>query len=769
LARSSNARRVIGIVAAGRATWPLAVVAAVVLVNLPALVGVVDVSPLGPIGATASHIGASYLPGQPSLDPNIGYTAQALGHLAALDWLHGTVPWWNPYEGLGTPLAAGMQSAAFFPPTLLLALPQGQLLFHMVLEATAGLSTWSLLREVGLGPRVATLGGVLFAFNGTLAWFGSAGANPVALLPLMVLGIERISRREGRDPAGWMILAGGLALSIYAGFPEIAYVDCLFVVALFVFRLAGHPAGGRRRFAGRVVLGAGVGALLSAPLLVAFAYYVPTADIGAHAGSLIDAHLASASTPVIGLPYLYGPLVAFAGSDPTGRLATAFGRAGGYVTAPTIALALVGVMVGRLERGLRIFLAATACLLLLWAFGVPPFQFVLARFVPLTGTVDVPKYFDAVVELAFVVLTCFGVEAVARRKDRSVRIAVLVGGVATLAWLGTVLLFAWPDVRALYEARAAYRAYPILMICWAATLVVAVTGAGAAFTGRRITAGVVAALLALDGAVMFGVPQLSAPRSVTIDMGPVDYLASHLGNGRFFSLGIYKPNYGSYFGIASLDVNDLPVPKLWKSYVTDVLAPNAIPTVFDGESVKKRHGPSEAKELTEDLADFEAVDVRYVVVRRKNELFGAGPIYADGVRRVYADGFAAIYSLPHPRFFFSVNGAPCRLHADGSTEVAAICVHPATLVRSELDLPGWSASVNGRPVQIEPVDSGLESVKIPAGDSRVTFSYTPAHLDLGLGLFGVGAVTAVGVPVWGRRRQRRSATSQGPANTDDSR
>ena len=46
---------------------------------------------------------------------------QALGHLVATDWFSGHVPWWNPYEGLGVPLAGDMQSGAFFPPTLLFA------------------------------------------------------------------------------------------------------------------------------------------------------------------------------------------------------------------------------------------------------------------------------------------------------------------------------------------------------------------------------------------------------------------------------------------------------------------------------------------------------------------------------------------------------------------------------------------------------------------------------------------------------------------------
>ena len=41
--------------------------------------------------------------------------SQALGHRAALDWTHLRVPWWNPYEGTGMPLAGEMQSGALSP------------------------------------------------------------------------------------------------------------------------------------------------------------------------------------------------------------------------------------------------------------------------------------------------------------------------------------------------------------------------------------------------------------------------------------------------------------------------------------------------------------------------------------------------------------------------------------------------------------------------------------------------------------------------------
>ncbi len=52
--------------------------------------------------------------------------------------LHGHLPWWNSFEGLGQPLVGEMQSAALFPLTLLFALPSGLFWFHISLEYIAG-------------------------------------------------------------------------------------------------------------------------------------------------------------------------------------------------------------------------------------------------------------------------------------------------------------------------------------------------------------------------------------------------------------------------------------------------------------------------------------------------------------------------------------------------------------------------------------------------------------------------------------------------------
>jgi hypothetical protein len=169
-----------------------------------------------------------------------------------------------------------MQSAALFASTLLLALSNGQLYEQVLLELVASAGTFLVLRRLGAGRWVAAGGGSAFALNGTFAWLANAPINPVAFLPLLLLGIEQahdaaLHARRG----GWWLIALALALSIYAGFPETAHIDGLMGVAWLLWRCA---QGGRARI-GPLLLkascGLAAGMLLVAPLLVAFLAALP--------------------------------------------------------------------------------------------------------------------------------------------------------------------------------------------------------------------------------------------------------------------------------------------------------------------------------------------------------------------------------------------------------------------------------------------------------------------------------------------------------------
>ena len=104
----------------------------------------------------------------------------------------------------------------------------------MLLEIVAGLATYLLLRRISLHRWASLAGAAAFALNGTFAWFAHAPVNPIAFLPLLLLGIELAyaATLEGRRN-GWRLIAIAGALSFYAGFPEVAYIDTLLAICWF--------------------------------------------------------------------------------------------------------------------------------------------------------------------------------------------------------------------------------------------------------------------------------------------------------------------------------------------------------------------------------------------------------------------------------------------------------------------------------------------------------------------------------------------------------
>ena len=276
---------------------PVAVVVAVVAANLAYLTGLRDPNPALQLSGLGSVSSGPILAGRNFIDPNVGFTAQALGHLAALDWLHGHVPWWNPFEGIGAPLAGEMQSAALFPLVLLDALPNGQVWFRLVLELLAGLSAYFLACRLVRSRWAATAVGVAFGLNGTFSWLFHAAANPVAFLPFLLLGVEQALDRRTRGLAGWPLIGLAVALSMYAGFPEVAFIDGLLAVVWFTVRASELVVPDLVVFLRRGAAGLLLGGALAAPVLVAFLTYLPSADTGNHgagyAGQSLKAGLAA--------------------------------------------------------------------------------------------------------------------------------------------------------------------------------------------------------------------------------------------------------------------------------------------------------------------------------------------------------------------------------------------------------------------------------------------------------------------------------------------
>jgi hypothetical protein len=415
----------------------LAILAVVVAANAPVLFAFSDPNPLGPRSELVSGVTAGPLPGEATIDPNDGFISQALGHRAALDLLHLRLPWWDPYEGTGAPLAGGMTSAAFFPPTLLTVFSNGQIYERVLLEIVAGLSVYLLLRRISLSRRACVPSAIAFALNGTFAWFAITPINAVAVLPALLLGVElAYSRSVSGRRGGWWLIAVAGAVSLYAGFPEVAYIDGLLCLCWFAWRcgcLRGKPL---RAFAGKAASGAIVGVLLSAPLLLAFFDYLAEAELGSHSGSAVGmVHLPTPALSQLMLPYVYGPIFAFGDTKLT--LTTIWGEVGGYLSTSLLLFALLGlVSTGR--RGLRLLLLAWIVLALARMYAKPPLLGDLVGLLPEMSRVAFFRYGFPSVELAVVVLAGLGLDELTRASPSRRRSAIVASAslaVVTLAAL----------------------------------------------------------------------------------------------------------------------------------------------------------------------------------------------------------------------------------------------------------------------------------------------------------------------------------------------
>ncbi|HLK46415.1 MAG TPA: hypothetical protein VKT18_10515, partial [Acidimicrobiales bacterium] len=323
----------------------------------------------------------------PTTDPNIYATAYTLGVRAATMLVHGHLPWWNPFEGMGAPLAGELQSGAFFPFTPLLLVHDGSLIFHLALELVAGVATYWLLRELRCNPVVATLGAMLYATNGTFAWLGNAAVNPVCFLPLLLLGLERARRAALREVGGgWRWLAVGAAFALLAGFIETAALALVFACVLAVQRGWSLPRAHLGAFVRKVVAGLAAGLAIPAPLLVAFRDYLPNAYVYEHAGRAATETLPGSYLAMTVSPYLFGRLFQNAYPD----IHNLWGGVGGYAGFALLALAVASLF-SRRDRGLRLVLAGWVALSLADAVGLPGLR-QLTGWVPLLNHVVLYRY-----------------------------------------------------------------------------------------------------------------------------------------------------------------------------------------------------------------------------------------------------------------------------------------------------------------------------------------------------------------------------------------
>lgn len=258
-----------------------------------------------------SGLAPGFIPGNPqlidvtlALHPFLLYAWQEIGR--------GHFPLWNPYAFAGVPFFANPNTALLFPLTALgyvLPAPVALTLMSILKLSAAGLGMYWFLRGLAIAPLPAFTGAVAFMLSGQLiVWLQYTVGTTVIFLPLLFGAVERLRADGSRR---WIAaLAVVVALDVFAGYPQGAFLGVSAATAWALYRARWTPAG--IRFLLRYVAGVTLGVGLAAVQILPFLEYMQESAVLAYRTEwlpLLTLPYRAAMTFLI--PYYYG--------SPTGR------------------------------------------------------------------------------------------------------------------------------------------------------------------------------------------------------------------------------------------------------------------------------------------------------------------------------------------------------------------------------------------------------------------------------------------------------------------
>ncbi len=756
-----------------RANWLLDAVgvAWVVLVGiatlLPALSHGTSIGPydiLYQYGLTARHAAVHDAFQGDQIDQMIPWATLAWTQVHA-----GHLPLWNSYNVLGTPLAFNWQSGAFSVPALVSYLVPLRFAYTCQVIVTlivAGTGSYVLCRLLRLGVVASAFGGVAFELAGPLfTWLGWPIASVLSWTGWILAGCVLIQRGRHRVPS--VVLTGSaLACAVYAGQPDALAVLFLGIAVFVIASLASLKMTDRDRFhlgppLFDTLAGLVLGLVLSAPLLLPGLQLLRTSVRNLNAGPI---YAFSASQAFYG--YLLS-LVAFPNIVDfqyvgvaaivlaAGSVLFCFKRA--YVPALAILCLIAGVVafVQPVDTALKALPGLHAVRWgrtnILLALGTAVLAAVGLQTLARTTRRTVLLGFGALFGVAGVALTVVWLTGGNHNSG------VLAFGTATYWWVAGGLLL---GIALVAVGLASLRVGPVASHSGPPALGVAPAQRWS--QARRFGACLVLSfesifLVAAGGYVWTassqGAEATPAVRHLQRVVG-----SSVVGLGApSSSVGILA-NANVLFGIHEYSVYDPLLPTAYYSSWQKLTGS------LGGYPTLSSFSPTITSASLARL-----FGISYVL-----EPDGApGPsgstyvtnVGKEGLFKVPGAGFATVTPLHH------VSPSAAKIvhtvtHSGPASWRIVVHAKDAQDLRLRLtNVPGWNATIDGRPLGLRPYKGIMLHATVPAGDHVVTVRYWPSSFTAGLVLAALGVIGSVVALAIGpiRRRRRRRALGRPPA------
>lgn len=707
----------------------------------------------------------------------------------------GHLPLWNPYFFSGSSFIANPQPALFYPPTwLVLLMPVTRALGWIVVLHLwlAGVGMYAWLRSEGASAVGALFGAAVFAFSGYFFVRVRAGHLGVittgAWLPLVLWAYRRAVRRRswglavvGGLPVGLSILAGHTASFVYVALGLVCY-------AVFC---AWENCRGNRSLREALLPLTWAGVMLLAGLAVAAVQLLPMVELVVRSTRQAAPNYDFATRFSWPPGYLLTLLVPNFFGEPTGTGYWGDGVYDEFIYYVGVLPLLLAILGARLRHRLTPFLLLLGLGALLLAFGgyggLHPLFY---RFAPLFQTMRAPAragFLFTLAAAALAGLTLTALQSAARENRvrmleplRWPLVLVVAGGTLAMVVAG-FMAFAWGREANPAAGRLWHQANQTALFLFLFLLSAGLLAAWRDAASPRAVFGLLALGLAVldlwtlgNGIVKPADVQESAYWRIVAQAVDDPHPARVLPWG----LNDFEQNGGLEFGLRSVFGYDPLTLQRYEEFITSWPDPRArtydllnagylvttAPQEFSAEDqlpaprlLSKESGvwiyerPG-ALPQTWVVPQVEVLDDADTLIRIHESDFDPrttallnSPLDCDGV--------AASPVLPAHG-----DGSDVKIvRYEGNRIEAQVQGAGGLLVFSELDYPGWRATLDGEPVPILRADYVLRALCVPAGEHRVVMVYDPPLLKIGLAITGLTLLLISGAAVRATRRRGDTA------------
>lgn len=630
----------------------------------------------------------------------------------------GRLPFWDPHQFSGEPYWSNGSGAPLFPLHLLFALLPlrlGWVLLPWLRIVIGGCGAWSLARELGASRPAALLAALVFPLSGMITSFLLFPmANTHALVPWVLLAVERLASGRGRWPA--LAVAGGLQM--LGGHPETPVYTALLAGVYLLARGSARPLAAWGRFLLGWTVAAAVSAIQILPL------YLTLTGTGKwlHPDVAQPLPLAVLSQVLLRLilPDLFGNPAAGTWWGPFNFAATAI-----YAGALTLPLAAAGLAAARRDRR-WLAVAVMTLFALAGAYQLLGMRRVLVA-LPLVSR-GLHHYMKFGVELGLALLAAAGCDRWLAGRGRGLLYGT--GGVLALLAVAWVWLGGGFRVHGLAGTEAAWTV-------WIALLVILLAASLLLPAERRWTVWpLLPALLAIDlvAAHSRTNPGLSQARLYPVT-GAVRFLQGR--PERVAGLGdALHPDAAMVYGLYDVR-GDSPVKLQRYDEVYGAFGASH-PVYF--LPIRDWSSPW-----------LDRLGVRWVMAGPTEE-----PPPGVGWRLAYQGSDGRVYERPGALPLVRIEGggqARVERRLPGDWRIAVQVPVPGRLVVAETWDPGWRAWVDGRPAKVERLQGILMAVPVAPGAGSVELRYHPDGFVPGLALSALGLCVLAGGAITGRGRR----------------